>query len=135
MVCGTSIHYDRDAINDFLGGNFTLAGDGLDTFTKLKKNMYMLPHVLADKLCLPGRSYEVGRTGKLKYDIDIAQIVSNEIHSCVLSTPAPSGVSKPLAFQGEQASIEQETGDEAADEEIGEAVDEEEAAKEEEQEE
>ncbi|KAK7406334.1 hypothetical protein VNO78_07957 [Psophocarpus tetragonolobus] len=62
-VSGTFIHYDRDAINDFLGGNFLLRGDGLDTFSRLKKNMHLLPHVLVDKLCLPSRSYEVGRTG------------------------------------------------------------------------
>ncbi|KAK7397510.1 hypothetical protein VNO78_18686 [Psophocarpus tetragonolobus] len=144
-VCGTSIHYDRDAMNDFLGGNFILGGDGLDIFTRLKKNMHLLPHVLVDKLCLPGRSYEVAHTRNpvsflrkdvktlvriwqnfinynimplthifdinipraqiiscilQKYDIDIAHIVSNEIHSCVFSTPAPSGVSKPLAFPG-----------------------------------
>ncbi|KAK7380790.1 hypothetical protein VNO78_33309 [Psophocarpus tetragonolobus] len=60
-VYGTFIHYDREAINDFLGGNFTLGGDDLDTFTQLKKNMHLLPHVLAAKLCLLGSRVKVSR--------------------------------------------------------------------------
>ncbi|KAK7401104.1 hypothetical protein VNO78_12418 [Psophocarpus tetragonolobus] len=105
---------DRDAINDFLGGNFILGEDSLDTFTRLKKNMHLLPYVLVDKLCLPGRSYEVRRTGNLvsflRKDVKtLVKIWQNFInynimpltHISDINIPGQkSGVSKPLAFPG-----------------------------------
>nr|KYP46875.1 hypothetical protein KK1_031521 [Cajanus cajan] len=35
-----------------------------------------------------------------KTGVDVATIISNEIHRVVLSTPSPTGVSKPLGFPG-----------------------------------
>nr|KYP60482.1 hypothetical protein KK1_022888 [Cajanus cajan] len=32
--------------------------------------------------------------------VDVATIISNEIHQAILSTPSPTGVSKPLGFPG-----------------------------------
>ncbi|XP_029128534.1 probable strigolactone esterase DAD2 [Cajanus cajan] len=36
----------------------------------------------------------------LKTVVDVATIISNEIHQAILSTPSPTGVSKPLGFPG-----------------------------------
>nr|KYP63063.1 hypothetical protein KK1_017628 [Cajanus cajan] len=144
-VRGVTISYSRDAINEYLGSPYSLGGDGLDEYGRLKKPRAFNVDKMAKLLCLPSCTYIVGVIGNpvsilrknlttiariwqnflycnvysithisdlnmpratllysilTKDGVDIASIISNEIHKTVLSTLSITGVSKPLGFPG-----------------------------------
>nr|KYP76607.1 hypothetical protein KK1_020855 [Cajanus cajan] len=144
-VRGVMVSYSRDAINECLGNPYSLGGDDLDEYGRIKKAQVFNADKMAKLLCLPGCTYTVGVMGNpvsflrknlttiariwqnflyynvyclthisnlnmpratLLYSIlqkdgvDIASIISDEIHKTVLSTPSQTGVSKPLGFPG-----------------------------------
>nr|KYP32287.1 Retrovirus-related Pol polyprotein from transposon opus [Cajanus cajan] len=62
-VRGAMVSYSRDAINEYLGNPYSLGGDGLDEYGRLKKARAFNADKMAKLLCLPGCTYTVGVTG------------------------------------------------------------------------
>nr|KYP40386.1 hypothetical protein KK1_038278 [Cajanus cajan] len=62
-VRGAMVSYSRDAINEYLGNPYSLGGDGLDEYGRIKKARAFNADKMDKLLCLPGCTYTVGVTG------------------------------------------------------------------------